>query len=947
MFTPSTEIPPSFRFPPFPLASIEQPEPKISAEPEPDTDTNIFEPTSLEYRAYERLPQPSVDIMTQVARSLPEMLPDPETDSGAIFEDKADDDYVGISISSTPPITSTQSLEILVADRNYDGALRVLDELLEVGTEIPVSFAYESAAISAVKAPATSTTEMDQQIQTFKKWFSLIPPADQSRPRTFRKLRDLILLSPLNSLRLIMEFGLIAAEKGFARRTHFQVTCLVAMYGDPSVTLQFINELRRRNRMFLERTSKGEDVDNLDNTLRVDMLGAAIRTLAQAGRLEHAVQLVPDPGETHFHLTPYTYNFLVHKLEMTKDPRYLPHLKFITQHKSEARFRIMGLKKMEKSRLALAIRCLAVEGHFGLAMGLLPRLDGAEVRLVTATLDFLLAKLREGEDGRHSTYIDHISQLREDTATPSTTAATTSTADNPGKYWIALEALIKAWCLEEALALIPAYHRGNVKHNPRLYTLLLYKLRISYNPKYEPYLERIQRLREHTKQAKRAEALLVQKARAEGEAARNLEDFSGEDIFMSSSVSSSRPPQRIGSNLAASLRALRRALRARHSSQRPHVLTIVRFFEVYLATGRTRAIPLLRNLALRVLPYSYVFAEMLFHARRRNPDLVIQTFVTHFFIVGLPRDELMIRLRSMEELDPATAAIWTATPQRKLFPYPVHTAVVWRAMPAFAKDERALETLYAKLLRFGDKQSTQSSVLHPGVPLLQPPPAWKSGVDASAFTPFIRLMCRAFGMERGGQILKDMVGLGIQPNIYQLTELAMAYSRAGEVRKTMVVLDQVEKASKTWENMEAAESMDAGESLEAEANDDNAAAVRRRALRNHLLPRVDQVFYRAVIRGFLISHRVEAAKQVEQRMRKRFGYVPGQDAQLDNLYKDLYAEERGENPASHPPLLTVTHSTKYQALRENTEKAQLHADDPMLTDLDLLLESEPLSSMVG
>jgi hypothetical protein len=309
---------------------------------------------------------------------------------------------------------------------------------------------------------------------------------------------------------------------------------------------------------------------------------------------------------------------------------------------------------------------------------------------------------------------------------------------------------------------------------------------------------------------------------------------------------------------------------------------------------------LLRNLALRVLPYSYVFAEMLFHARRRNPDLVIQTFVTHFFIVGLPRDELMIRLRAMEELDPATAAIWTATPQRKLFPYPVHTAVVWRAMPAFAKDERALETLYAKLLRFGDKQSTQSSVLHPGVPLLQPPPAWKSGVDASAFTPFIRLMCRAFGMERGGQILKDMVGLGIQPNIYQLTELAMAYSRAGEVRKTMVVLDQVEKASKTWENMEAAESMDAGESLEAEADDDNAAAARRRALRNHLLPRVDQVFYRAVIRGFLISHRVEAAKQVEQRMRKRFGYVPGQAAHLDNLYKDLYAEDRGEDPASHP-----------------------------------------------
>ncbi|KAJ6470061.1 hypothetical protein C8R47DRAFT_989032, partial [Mycena vitilis] len=651
----------------------------------------------------------SVDILTQVHRSLPEMLPEPETNPGNIFENRWNDDYAGISTSSTPPITSTQSLEILVADRDYDEALRVLDALLEVGTEIPFSYAYESAALSAVKAPASDATEMDRQIKTFKKWFSLIPPVDQSRPRTFRRLRAHILLSPLNSLRLTMEFGLIAAEKGYVMQ-HFNATTVVCMYGDPSVTSQFIDELRRRYRIFLERTSKGGDVEYLDNRFRVDVVSVAVRTLARAGRFDHAVQLIPDPLETNFHLSPYTYNFLVHKMEMTKDSRYLPHIRFITQHKQETTF-------------------------------------------------------RSAKDGTSS------------------------------------------------------------------------------------------------------------------EAVRQAESFSAEEIFMASSLSESGPPQRPGHDLAASLRALKKGFRA--PTERPHPLTVVHFIEAYLASGRTRAIPLLRNFVLRrVTPgittgsISYIFAEMLFHARCRNPDLVIQTFVTHFFIVGLPRDDLLQRMRAMER-NPLTAALWECTPKMKIFPHPVHTAAVWRALLELTTDERALEALYAKLIRFANLRSEQSSAMHPGVPFLTPPPSWKTGVDASAFTPFIRRICSALGTERGGPILQDMIRLGIRPTIHQLTELAMAYSSAGEVRKTLVMLDQLEKS------MEARKAL-----IEAEAT-------AHRAIRARLLPPVDSVFYVAVIRGFLLSNRVTAAKDVKKRMDKHFSYESGTSAHIDELEEDLRVAERG------------------------------------------------------
>ncbi|KAJ6588853.1 hypothetical protein B0H19DRAFT_1248449 [Mycena capillaripes] len=1010
-------MPPTFRFPPFPLASVEEPEPQISTESEPD-DTNIFESPTVEYRAlYERLPQPSVDILIQVRESLPEMLPEPETDPDSIFEDKSNDDYVGISISSTPPITSTRSLEMLVADRNYDDALRVLDELLEVGTDIPFSSAYESAAMSAIKAPATTTTEMDDQVRTFKKWFSLILPADQSRPRTFRTLRDRILLSPLNSLRLIMEFGLIAAEKGYARSTHYQVTTLVSMYGDPDVTLRFIEELRHRNRIFLERSSKIDDIDNLDNRLRVDIVGVAVRTLANAGRFEHAVQLIPDPLETIFHLTPYTYNFLLHKMEMTGDPRYIPHINFIAQHKQEATFRSVGLKKMAKPTLVLAIRCLANIGQFNLAIGLLPKFLSGEAEvgeagagLITDALDFLLAKLRESGDGQYSTYIDYISQLRAarepmpppipvsassssdiaeaqlglsqlqevtEPITPASPVSATTSTDVPEtqapsfgavEYHDAIEALTRAWCLEEALALIPVYHRLNTRHHIRVYNPLLWKLKTSCNPKYQPYLERIRQLREQTvglaaqeratrRAAKdqRAEERRARRAvrrteesdiRSEAEAARHLEDFSGEDILIASSLSASRPPRRIGSDLAASLRALKKAFRALTPSHRPHPLSVVRFFEVYLASGRTRAIPLLRSFVLRRAvgsSLSYIFAEMLFHARRQDPDLVIQTFVTHFFIVGLPRDELLLRMKAIER-DPATAALWQSTPKMKLFPYPIHAAVVWRALLELTTDERALEVLYAKLLRFADLRSTHSSALHGGVPLLRPPPSWQTGVDASAFTPFIRRMCLTFGTDRGGQILQEMVRLGIQPNIYQLTELAMAYSRAGDVRKTMVVLDQVENATKAWE---AAEQVDASNAVEQVDSDNaveqaqaDAAARRRRAQRNHHLPRVDQVFYQAVIRGFLLSNQIEAAKDVERRMRTRYGYVPGKSQHLDNIYVDLRAAEQGKKIVPHPPLLSVAHSTKYRALLENHQ----NSGGPTLAGFGLEPVVEPPSS---
>ncbi|KAK7039499.1 hypothetical protein R3P38DRAFT_2899999 [Favolaschia claudopus] len=882
--------------------------------------TNEAELSNFEQSAYTHLPQSSLDILDKVARSLPAILPEPEPDSGEFFEEKSHDDYDGISTSTSPPMTSLKSLQLLVADKNYDEALRVLDALMEFHTKIPRSFAYQEAALWALRTPATTAAEVEEQIQTFRKWFSLVPRAHSSQSPEFRRLRERLIRSHVTSLRLVMEFGLIAVEKGCSRSTRNAVTSLVCMYGDSNTSLNYIEELLRRHRLYLGLAVPRSQREALENQLRVDLIGFAVKVLSNAGRFDHAVQLIPDPADTSFHLTPDVYLHLVDKMQSARDSRYDSHIKFITQYKSEARHRFVGLKMMEKPHLISAIRCLANTGHFYLAIGLLPQLQDTDASLTSGTFDFLLAKLNESQDEHRVRHLDVIFRVREglqsgssDTTSPTTTAGVNGPLPfDHTEYGRAIKALTSAWCLEEAVALIPAYHAHNTEQRKTLYDVLLWKLRISRNRKYKWYIRQLRKTRESLTVKSPRPASVAQAAPPAAQPVlantTYLENFPSEQIYMASSLSSSALPLRVESALAASLRALRKTFRDRFSSSAPHPLSIVRFLEVYTALERVRAIPLLRNLALKRGDFhalSYIFAEMLFHARRRDPGLVLQTFATYFFIVGVPRDVLMLQLQKIKtHIDGPWAA-----PRRlvmKLFPHPMHAAVVWRALLYLTGDE-ALQALYDKLLQFADVNLIKTCMLHPNVPLLHPPPTWKTGVDNSAFTPFIRRLCRAFGPERGSSILQDMVRLRINPNIYQLTELAMVYSRAGDARRTLLILDQVESATH------------AAESVDADAPEQSEVAGHREAGGNsqaHLLPRVDQVFYVAIIRGLLFSKNYVQARNVERRMFGRYGYVPGQNRQVDELYEDLHAAEQGREIPRRETPISVAHNSRYNTLLE-------------------------------
>ncbi|KAJ7064858.1 hypothetical protein C8F01DRAFT_1128485, partial [Mycena amicta] len=751
---PGSEFTPSYRFPSFPL---------ILNQTTNETD-------SLPKPLYERLPKSAADIVAQVVASLPELLPEPDTDPESIFEDKENADYSGV-VSALAPFTSTEALRALVAATNYDEALEVLDELLEVGVQIPFSHTYELAAIRAVKSEARTAAEVEEQIQVFKKWFSLTPTADPSRPRSLDRLMRHILLSPLNSLQLIVEFGLIAADKGFAPHIHDRVLGFVCTYGDPSRAMDFLEEI----------------YCSWTDAFRRDAVGLVVRTFARAGQFDHAVELVPDPLETSFHLTPYTYNFLLLKMRASGDSRYVPHIDFVSQRKSEAFFRSRGPRLMRKDHLATSIQCLVNVGELDMAIDLFPHLRDAGSDLMMETFELIRP------------------HLKRTTALPEKIFSTKPDQ----RYAVALKALAKAWRLKEALAILPAYHRNNTNHRTSGYNLLLNKLKAACNPMYNPSIELVGRLKEQATIS-----------------ARYLGKNWTSDLETSFS----------GVNLL-DVRALRRGFRSPAPSQKPSVITIVRFMEDYLSSGHTRAISLLRKDALRT-PSSasaYILAELLFHERRHQPIQVIRTFAAYFYIVGLPRDDLLLHLRVWT--DPDASDVWVARPLAKLYPDPAHTAVVWRALLETVEHKSGLEDLLG---------STPTSSVNRGVPLLGP-------TACAAFTPFLRRMCLAFGSERGLHVLRDMLRLGITPTIPSANGArnAVFSHRRSDAREQGKV--------------------------------DGASTARK----GSLFPAVDPVLYVAIIRGFLGSSKIPEAKDVIRRMFERFGPSIRENEILQPLLVDV------------------------------------------------------------
>ncbi|KAG5652088.1 hypothetical protein H0H81_006351 [Sphagnurus paluster] len=439
----------------------------------------------------------------------------------------------------------------------------------------------------------------------------------------------------------------------------------------------------------------------------------------------------------------------------------------------------------------------------------------------------------------------------------------------------AVEALARSNYLNEAISLLPGPDIPPFQLPDRTYYLLLSRLRQSNNPDAVKYITHVEKLRKDPAYSKPYD----------GQVAKNdYQPFEADiDIALSKSVDlkvlecevNPHSESYIGDALAPELRSLIDAVQS--PSTFPTTVKLVPFIKSYFDTGRSAAIIRLRRLALQAhvtCATGFLQAEITYYLTDGPPILAIKTFADHLFLSGVPQDEVIDALKGSENWPsrdgddhehPAYAAMQTKA-MRKIWPTPAISDLVWQALVKLAPTDEAVEKLYQTLLRFlavnADSRLSDTSFLRsPYYPTVKMAPA--------VFTPFIQRLISEEHPHRVPEFVRDMVRFGIEPNVYHFTQIAGFYASTGDAQRAFIIMDMMD----TRYPLHKPEQM-------------TAKRLRGTRKGEHLL-RPDVIFYTSIMRGFVQAKSLANALEVDRRFKKRFVYLPGQHAPLDEVYADL------------------------------------------------------------
>ncbi|KAF8190469.1 hypothetical protein BJ912DRAFT_965197 [Pholiota molesta] len=261
----------------------------------------------------------------------------------------------------------------------------------------------------------------------------------------------------------------------------------------------------------------------------------------------------------------------------------------------------------------------------------------------------------------------------------------------------------------------------------------------------------------------RAERLAADEARG-----RVPRSFFQSTILASTVDSLSPPADR--TDLPAMLRYLRKAIFLDDPHRiLPSILTD--FIEAYSLTGRTSA---LRQLLDKALDRShkatklFLFAEMRYYRQRQQFDLLIKTFVQHFYVAGVPREEVQrwydkITRNNLKGQDDSLTRLTELHPhtllrEGKLWPDLEQCHLVWEALVIKAqRNPAALMTLYKKFVHYA--KHAEDPTAHPAHAAIAPlpmPTRFGRAVSGPAFHAFMQHMLPLFGPDFGHTILADM-----------------------------------------------------------------------------------------------------------------------------------------------------------------------------------------------
>lgn len=453
----------------------------------------------------------------------------------------------------------------------------------------------------------------------------------------------------------------------------------------------------------------------------------------------------------------------------------------------------------------------------------------------------------------------------------------------------------RAGHLREALSLLPdPYDQNHL--STFTYSYLLKRLEQA-GPPYAEAATRVKRLRE-------ANSSRI-----------SMEQASSMSNLVSAEADALRL-ETLGDGLVATLKNLKKSLK--RGNRLPHALLIMNFIEEYLDLGRWKALELLRKVAFRsgyASAAKFIFAGMLYNYHHGNYRQVIRQFSHAFYLTGVPREEIVTVLREIEGdsalNDPSPLENWDIQ-LGKLFPNPFHCSIVWHALVALSATPGRVEILYQKLLAFASGQiEDQLPSLLPSyseVTPLVPPPIWINRVAVSSFTPFMRPLMFHGGASRGPKIIREMLHMGLKPDVYHFTELAGFYAYTGDTKQAFFILDRMEAqlALEKAQNPPTQDTDSEGKVVEpshktsatSEPHSQSAASfgdvssthptssTPATPSNTTSIPTPSMILYISLMRNFLHLNNLEAVQEVNRRFLKNFKYVPGMNNYLDRVYED-------------------------------------------------------------
>jgi len=314
-------------------------------------------------------------------------------------------------------------------------------------------------------------------------------------------------------------------------------------------------------------------------------------------------------------------------------------------------------------------------------------------------------------------------------------------------------------------------------------------------------------------------------------------------------------------------------------TQVPHPFTIVNFINQSLSIGRTTGLRILFDRAHRtngLLAVNFTFAEMLFYRRLGLPELVVETFVEHFYLHGLPEERILkaynsIKRKRITQESQRLPILKTRFykydeskfPGRKLWPTTIQYNVLWNAIICMSP-RSAVHDVYAAFIGWAREQYDSKGKPRLATDVSSP------RLTSSSFHAFLRPLMQTSKSRAqvGEQIFRDMLDLGIQPHIYVYTELAGFYAGHSNAQAAFAMMDQLEQRKKT----------------EHKRRDGTTFVV--------TAPAPDLVFYVSVLRGFLVNRNIAAAEFVAQRIKQVTDYEPEENQHLDTALKDLESLKR-------------------------------------------------------